>query len=203
VTDERDTALNQYRQLMSRIRARFEIIAALGLQSSSDLAELETAAFHLRKIIEGIAFACLVALRNGLKSIPRDAVGQWNADVIFAKLSKSNNLSLPCPVIQGPPKAGADPKVKFHFSDDTANDLTLDQLRSIYRNTHPWLHEWNPYVQLHVKEFPRRRAQLIRDCQRAWDYLAFHAIHIAGKVFIGVLKNAEGHVQVFAAEAVS
>jgi hypothetical protein len=85
----REKTLEQYRALMRNIRARFEVIEGLKLSKSSEYAQLETAAFHLRKSIEGVAFGCLVAIENGLKSVPRDAVGQWNADRIFAKGSRS------------------------------------------------------------------------------------------------------------------
>ena len=50
------------KDLMTNIRARFEVIEGLKLSNQSTFAELETAAFHLRKSIEGIAFGCLVAL---------------------------------------------------------------------------------------------------------------------------------------------
>ncbi len=40
------------------------------------------------KIIEAIAFGCLIGLENGLKVIPRDAQGQYNAETIFKTLSK-------------------------------------------------------------------------------------------------------------------
>jgi hypothetical protein len=44
-------------------------------------------------IVEAIAFACLVAIDNALKYVPRDAEKQWNAETIFQNL-KSKNLKV-------------------------------------------------------------------------------------------------------------
>jgi len=52
-----------------------------------------------RETIEGIAFACLAATKNGLKHVPRDAKGQWNAETILTSLKKKNIDTLPSPSI--------------------------------------------------------------------------------------------------------
>ena len=61
---------------MEVIRSRFDSIDALSKIGFDNFNNTEMAVFHGRKIIEGIEFACLIATKNGFKTIPRDAEGQ-------------------------------------------------------------------------------------------------------------------------------
>ena len=65
--------LEIYVELMTTIRHRLDVIETIRQSQIDDFSRAETAAFHGRKIIEGISFACLVALENGIKHVPRDA----------------------------------------------------------------------------------------------------------------------------------
>jgi len=58
--DPRDT----YLALMLTVRYRFDTIEALQDGSSEPFSRAETAAFHGRKIVEAIAFGCLVAVER-------------------------------------------------------------------------------------------------------------------------------------------
>jgi hypothetical protein len=89
-------ARDSYHSLMLTVRERFDVIQALHALSAS-FSQAEAAAFHGRKIVEAIAFGCLVAIENGLKHIPRDAKGQWNAEEIFRNLKLKNLTILPSP----------------------------------------------------------------------------------------------------------
>lgn len=60
-----------YLDLMSSIRDRYDVIAKLAQLNGGNFGRAETAAFHGRKIVEGIAFGCVVATEKGLKHIPR------------------------------------------------------------------------------------------------------------------------------------
>jgi hypothetical protein len=62
-----------YQELMQVVRNRFDFIETLANIEIDNYGKSEIAAFHGRKIIEAIAFGCLVAIKNGLKNIPRDA----------------------------------------------------------------------------------------------------------------------------------
>jgi hypothetical protein len=59
--------MENYCSLMWTIRARFDVIDTLRQSSADFFSPAESAAFHCRKIVEAIAFACLVAIDNGLK----------------------------------------------------------------------------------------------------------------------------------------
>lgn len=66
-----------YADLMQVIRRRLNTIRFIQGIAGDDFSRAESAAFQGRKTIEGIAFACLVATENGIKHVPRDAIGQW------------------------------------------------------------------------------------------------------------------------------
>ena len=192
----------QYLSIMTRIRARFDTIDLLDPTDNSDLSVLETVAFHLRKIIEGVAFGCLVAVENGLKSVPRDAVGQWNADTIFARLKKRSQLAFPEAFDRQNPEPGSRPQVQHHIVARNDLAMSVDEMRNCYRRTHPWLHEWSPYVPAHAKDFEKRRSDLLRDEIAVRNLLWQHLIGIGGEVFLGYLKDsADGQVRVVAASS--
>ena len=91
--------MENYCSLLWTIRSRFDVIDTLRQSSADFFSRAESAAFHGRKIVEAIAFACLVAIDNGLKYVPRDAEKQWNAETIFKNLKSKNLKVLPSPSI--------------------------------------------------------------------------------------------------------
>jgi len=193
-----------YQNLMTNVRARFEVINALNLNSASDFAALETAAFHLRKSIEGIAFGCLVALDQGLKAVPRDARGQWNADNIFARLKKRDELVFPEAYKREEPPADADTIVQHQIVPNSSVNLTIDEVRDIYRRTHKWLHEWNPYIEQLGEDCEKSRDELLVDLPRVWNWIVQHMIGIGGHIFLGHLKDGPTQeVRVAAAESMT
>jgi hypothetical protein len=185
---------------MRNVRARFEIIESLKLSVDSDYPKLETAAFHLRKSIEGVAFGCLVAMENGLKAVPRDAVGQWNADRIFAKVDKRKPLIFPFAIDRKDPPAGSK-DVQHHIVKDEQRNLSIADVRSIYRRSHTWLHEMNPYIPITATKFSSLRDSLLKDIVSVWSWLLHHIIAADGEVFLTVLKTEQGELEVAAASA--
>ncbi|WP_213982209.1 hypothetical protein [Sphingomonas sp. dw_22] len=188
---------------MTNVRARFEVIESLKLNQNSGFAQLETAAFHLRKSIEGIAFGCLVAMEQGLKEVPRDAKGQWNADNIFGRLKKRDQLVFPEAFRREDPPLDGDPQVKHHIVANKEANLSIEQVRDIYRRSHKWLHEWNPYVEKLGKELKQSTDDLLIDIQSIWNWIVQHMIGIGGHVFLGFLKDTDGQVRVVAAESMN
>lgn len=194
----------QYQALMTNVRARYEIINRLNLNKKSGFAELETAAFHLRKSIEGIAFGCLVALEHGLKEVPREARGQWNADNIFAKLQKQQQLAFPQSFKREDPPEGSDPIVRHHIVIKPETNLAVDEVRDIYRRSHKWLHEWNPYVERLSKDFEKNKSDLLIDTPKIWSWIVQHMITINGKVFLGILHDpADGQLRIVSAQSMN
>ncbi len=186
---------------MTNIRARFEIIEGLSLDKDSGFAQYETAAFHLRKCIEGVAFGCLVAMEQGLKEVPRDAKGQWNADNIFARLKKRDPLVFPQSFKREDPPAGSDRKVDHHLVPAKDVNLTIDEVREIYHRSHKWLHEWNPYIERLGADYEKYKAELVSDLHSFWRWIVAHMIGIGGHVFLGLLKEEDGQVRVVSAQS--
>jgi len=156
---------------MTNIRARFDIYQQLYLNSASEFVAFETAAFHLRKSIEAAAFACLVALENGLRVIPGSASGQWKAEKILRSLQKKDSAVLPRSV-KLEIKFNKDRKEnEAHFADREGFTLTVDELINMYLDTHVWTHEWNPYVAKHGKEYERRKVQILSHYPRFFNWL--------------------------------
>lgn len=192
-----------YQALMTNVRARFDVIEGLNLDENSGFATYETAAFHLRKSIEAIAFGCLVAVDKAFREVPRDARGHWNADNIFINLKKRNKLAFPEAFLrQDPPAAG--PAVQHHIVGRPEVNLTVDDVRAVYRRTHKWLHEWNPYVEQLGKDYDKSRSELRVDIPSVWNWISQHMIGIGGHVFLGLLKDPnDGQVRIVTAESVN
>jgi hypothetical protein len=201
--DNQLSAKDQYLELMSRIRSRLDIIDQIREGGRFDQSAMETVAFHLRKVIEGIAYGCLVAVQNGLKAIPRDASGQWNADNIFARLQKRDQLPLPNPSFIRSPETDQEKVGKFVIQGEPDKCLTVDELRSEYRNLHGWLHELNPYVH-DAGEFVRKKTNEVWIAvDRIHKMLASHLIGINGEVFFCTLRDKQdGLTKVFAASKI-
>jgi hypothetical protein len=187
---------------MTTVRARHELVSGLGLTPTSSFVDFETAAFHLRKSIEGIAFGCLVAMDNGLKAIPRDAQGQWNADKIFSKLKKQDSLVFPESFIRQDAGDECPPGVHHHIVPRKEANLSIDEVRGIYRRLHVWNHEWNPYVEDHGKDFEKRKTELLDFGPRLWNWIVCHMIGVGGEIFLAHLKEGPNG-QVLIASATS
>lgn len=138
------TPLENYGSLMQTIRGRFDIIGQIKASTAADFARAESAAFHGRKIVEGTAFACLVAIENGLATVPKNTKGQWNAEDIFKRLKKKGLKVLPSPSVirQATPDEEKEHGVKTAIEGVPDRRLTHDELIAIYRRLHGWVHEF-------------------------------------------------------------
>ena len=200
-TKARTQPKDLYLALMTNVRARYEVIESLSLDQNAGFAEFETAAFHLRKSIEGVAFGCLVAIDQAFREVPRDARGHWNADNIFIRLKKNDPLVFPESFERESPPAGSAPLVKHHLVSRPAVNLGVDEVREIYRRSHKWLHEWNPYVERLGKNLEKSKSELLTDLPKFWNWIVQHRIGIGGHVFLGILKDPQDNqVRVISAE---
>jgi hypothetical protein len=140
--------IENYDSLMWKIRYRFDVIETLRQSNAEPFARAESAAFHGRKIVEAIAFACLVAIENGLKNVPRDVRGQWNAATIFKSLKSKKLIVLPSPsnIREATPEEKSTSDVSKTIEGIPERRLTHDELIEIYQRFHQWLHEVNPYT---------------------------------------------------------
>lgn len=195
--------LNQYLSLMTAIRRRLDQIQSLKAQNGNDFARAEFAAFHGRKVVEGIAFGCLVAVKNGLKHIPRDAEKQWNAQNIFQSLTAKQIKVLPNPSILRKPNTQEESEnnAKFVVEGQPGLCLTSAHLIEIYQRLHGWLHEVNPYVKGDWDTFYAANHQTLwEDLDRLENMMSRHFTSIGGEGVYCTLRDAvDGQTKVFGA----
>lgn len=178
---------------MATIRYRFETLSALSASSVPRFAKAELAAFHGRKIVEAIAFGCLVATDNGLKHVPRDARGKWNAEEILLGLKSKKISTLPSPSEIRLANRGAidESDARAVIEGIPQNRLSHDDLIGIYRRFHAWLHELNPYTQPDRDAFHDEKIQSLNDdLKRIRDFIERHFISINGEGFFATLWDS-------------
>ena len=189
-----------YLELMQSVRARLDFVMNLAAAAGDPFSRAETAAFHGRKVIEGIAFACLVATDHGLKHVPSDARGKWNAREILQALKKKNLQVFPSPSVIRPatPEERAANGVESTIEGIKERRLSHKELIDIYERLHGWLHEMNPYVSSGRDGFIRARGQqLWADLQSVNRFIEQHFISIQGEAFFCVLRDSvDGHTKV-------
>jgi hypothetical protein len=187
-----DLSLELYCDLMAVIRQRFDAIHQVNSLDSNRFQNVEICAFHGRKIIEGIAFGCLVAVERGIKNIPNDAKGQWNANTILRRLRSKGLVAFPSPSIIRPAtdaeKTSHD--VTVTVEGQPALRLTVDELIDIYDRMHKWLHEINPYVEKGRGDFLKKHSgSLWRDLERLENFIERHTVSISGEMMFCVLRD--------------
>ena len=177
---------------MTTVRNRLDVIKIIKDSRGNDFSRAETAAFHGRKIIEGIAFACLVAIENGIKHVPRDAKGQWNAETILKNLKSKRIDTLPSPsVIRSASTAERESEnVNVVIEGVSERRISPDDLIAMYQRMHRWLHEVNPYTEPAHESFNIKYGQILWDDLRRIDlFIDKHFISISGDGFFCVLRD--------------
>jgi hypothetical protein len=195
-----NSPIEQYLSLMSVIRTRFDLIHEIIAINGDDFSKAEICAFHARKIFEGIAFGCLVAIENGMKRIPGDAKGQWNAQKIMRSLRAKQLAVFPSPSeIRNPTESERMQfNVKSTIQGQPDRRLTPNELDRLYERMHKWLHEINPYVEKGRQQFVQNYGEALKDdLLRLERFVERHTISIAGEMMFCVLRDKiDGHTKI-------
>ena len=190
-----DNIPDTYIDLMAIVRERLDTINKIKLLGKESFYLSETVALHGRKIIEAIAFSCLLAVDNSLKAIPREAKGQYNAEKIFKTLRNKgiNALQNPSIIRQASEEEKNQHNVNIIVIEGIPSKcLTYDDLISIYQNLHNWLHELNPYTKKGHTEFNNtNRVQLWNDISRLEGMVEHHAMTVRGIGFYCTLRDKD------------
>ncbi len=186
------TPHKNYHELMKVIRSRIDSVETLSKSNLDAYSKSEIAAFHGRKIIEAIAFGCLIGIKNGLKSIPKDAEGQYNAEKIFKQLKKKGIEISPSPSIM---RAATEEERSEHnvtaiIDGIPERRITNEELIKKYQRMHNWLHELNPYTKDEQEVFySKNQKQLWQDLNELALFLNSHVMSINGEAFYCILKD--------------
>ncbi|HEX9660449.1 MAG TPA: hypothetical protein VGA18_09110, partial [Rhodothermales bacterium] len=181
-----------YLSLMRTIRSRFDLLDALRGLEAGGFSKAETAAFQGRKIVEVIAFGCLVATEQGLKHVPHDAKGQWAADAIFKSLRKKGISTFPSPSIirRAVPEDYVE-GINVVIEGVPERRISSVDMEALYVRLHKWLHELNPYVTTDRATFLAvHETQLWEDLQKVERFIERHFISIRGEGFYCVLRDS-------------
>lgn len=188
------TPFKQYEALMNVVRQRLDSIMVIKKANLEAFSKAETAAFHGRKVVEGIAFGCLIAVENGIKHVPRDAKGQWNASKIFQSLNSKQIKTVPNPstIREASEKEKKEHNVKVTIEGTPELCLTYNELTAIYERLHKWLHEINPYVEEDRAEFIAKNEETLwEDLSKLHNLVERHVITIKGEGFYCTLRDSQ------------
>lgn len=184
--------LEKYIKLMKVVRSRLDSIKLISNNNFGNFNHTEIAAFHGRKIIEAIAFGCLIAIKNGIKVIPKTAEGQYNAEKILKTLSRKGIEIFPSPseIRQATLKESEEFNVKIVIDGIPNRRITIDELIKKYQRMHNWLHELNPYTKDDQQIFyEKNQQQLTKDINEIRLLLVSHVMSINGESFFCTLYD--------------
>ena len=182
----------KYLGLMRVVRSRLDAIKSLTNFNFDDFNNAEIAAFHGRKIIEAIAFGCLIGAKNGLKIIPKEAHGQYNAEKILKTLSRKGIEIFPSPseIRNATENGSKEHDVKIVIDGIPDKKITKVELIKKYQRMHSWLHELNPYTKEGQQMFhEKNQGQLLKDLNELRLFLASHIMSINGEAFFCTLTD--------------
>lgn len=183
-----------YRDVMYRIRQHFDLIDQIKeLKLICDFAVLEICASNIRKIIEGIAFGCLIIAEHGGETVPKKAKREFNAEKTLKWLEKKNVEVFPTPsVIRSFTADDIEEATKYTTGLDNISAtiegqpqliVTRNELKKIYNEMHHLCHEANPYLQNRGLNL----TDVLSYMKKIKDFIWKHTISWQGKMFFCVL----------------
>lgn len=133
-----------YCNVMEEIKRRISVIDFFHNGAGHALYEpttLESIALQVRKILELIAMASLVANKKEYEKVYSNFASAWNAEYLLKDLGRVNADFYPKPVVESP---SDDPKVKNHLVDRGDDYLTKKEFIKVYKKCGAIMHASNP-----------------------------------------------------------
>ncbi len=139
---------SKYADQMEAVKRRTEVVDAV-ISRQLDVvympAAVELVYLQLRKMLELIAMASLVANRAAMEQLysPKRLGRYWNADDLLRDIGRINPDFYPRPIIEVPSQ---DPRVKSNLQDRVGDFLSKDDFRHLYNKVCGTLmHATNPF----------------------------------------------------------
>ena len=178
---------------MTRISDRFRLIDQIKAIGKGSFSANEGIAFQVRKIVEGVAYGCVVSSEAGSKAKIRSARGHWNAKNVLNELDKKSCLSLPNPseLRAASEEEAQRDAVKWTIEGQPSKCLSKKQIIDIYEHTHSWLHELNPFYNDSKTFLDANEETLWAASDRLREMLSRHFIAVMGEAFFCTLFDEE------------
>jgi len=135
----------KYASLMKEVRLRTVVIHFFTTGGGHALYEpptIESMCLQLRKILELIAMASLVANKGAYSKLYDDFAKTWNAKFLLKQLKGVNADFYPKPIVEIPSKR---PGVKMDWAPMSADYLTEVEFVKVYEKCGAIMHWGNPF----------------------------------------------------------
>ncbi len=183
----------KYCECMEDVKRRVGAIRSFlssGITLGREDFDYEVVCLHLRKILELIAFASLVANKEIYSQTHEKYIYEWRATQLLKNIEKLNPDFYPRPL--NPPTQ--DSSGVKNFADSDKEFLTRDEFIKLLDLCSDVLHVWNPYT-------PRERKinfeiPVLKWLEKIQSLLDIHSITLAGNtdVMLVVMQNEDGKV---------
>ena len=138
--------ITKYCNLMEKIKVRMGVFDFFVTGEGHALYKpttAESACLQLRKILELIAMASLIANKDAYSKVHRNFKKHWRVSLLFKDLEKLNPGFYPRPVILVPPE---NPQADIQFNDRVGDFMTKEEFIKAYKLCSAILHSENPYA---------------------------------------------------------
>lgn len=179
--------LDLYTNCMEEIKKRTEVITEHlngGYNEKYLITETEFLCVQLRKVLENIALASLVANKEKYSSVRKNFASDWNAKRILNDLEEANPNFYPKPTEQIRKPDGT-----FSMVDITKGFLTKDQFVHLYNKCGELLHADNPYG--NKKNFEIFYSQIGNWLKKIITLLNHHVITLSDETIIIALMQSD------------
>jgi len=176
-----------YCNVMEEIKRRTSVIDFFLTGNGHALYEpttLETIALQIRKILELIAMASLVANKQEYEKIYSNFATAWKAEYLLRDLERVNVDFYPKPVVEKP---SDDPQVKNQLVNRGNDYLTKKEFIKIYKKCGAIMHASNPigrridyeYYKNNISNWRQKIINLLNNHQiRLIGHSGFYLIHM-------------------------
>jgi hypothetical protein len=137
--------IEKYCSVMEEVKRRTSVIDFFLMGKGSPIympTTVETCCLQLRKILELIAFASLVANKEAYSSAYTDFAKYWNAGELLKLLAKINPHFYPQPIVEEP---SDQPGIKNKLRKRDPDYLTEKEFAEVYGRCGVIMHAANPY----------------------------------------------------------
>ncbi|MBR9828925.1 MAG: hypothetical protein GYB41_09815 [Oceanospirillales bacterium] len=176
-----------YCDIMEEIKRRTNVIDFFlsgGGHALYEPTTLESVGLQIRKILELIAMASLVANKHEYEKVYSNFAKAWNAEYLLKDIARVNPDFYPKPVVEEPSN---EPGVKNQLADREDDYLTKSEFVKVYKKCGAIMHASNPagrkigynFYKKNLPEWRQKIINLLNNHQiRLLNHTGFYLIHM-------------------------